>query len=93
MDVCVFVHPVCGVCNACVVYIFCYHWIHPVHKKLTACFLCMVLAPSAAPNGKVLLLFFVAEQSSSQPSFFEYSILAGMQVQTEISDLGTFFFW
>ena len=70
----------CGICNVCVVFIFCYRWIHLVHKRLTACFLCMVLAPSAAPNGKVLLLYFVAEQSSSQPSFFEYSILAGMQV-------------
>lgn len=48
-----------------------------------------------SPKWKSALLSFVAEKSSSQPSFFEESIPAGMQVQIEISDLGMhfFFFW
>lgn len=39
--------------------IFFHPWVPPVLGTLTACSHCMVLAPSAAPNGKVLccLLF------------------------------------
>lgn len=64
-------------------------WIHPV---LETCVHCMVLAPSAAPNGKVLCCL-VAQNSSSQSSLFEQRVPASVQINAdEISDLGMHFF-